>query len=56
MPHFYKSWTNDDLRRFILNGIVWTAKLAVPPEGVETDTPDLNAFDPVSVEFIPRRR
>ena len=56
MPHFYKNWTNDDLRRFILNGIVWTAKLAVPAEGVETDKPDLNAFDPVSVEFIPRRR
>ena len=34
MPHFYKSWTNDDLRRFILNGILWTAKLAVPPAGV----------------------
>ncbi len=56
MPHFYRSWTNDDLRRFILNGIVWTANLAVPPRGVETDKPDLNAFDPVSVEFIPRKR
>lgn len=56
MPHFYKSWSNDDLRRFILNGIVWTAKLAVPPEGVDTDKPDLGAFEPESVEFIPRKR
>ncbi|MDE0261908.1 MAG: ThuA domain-containing protein, partial [Bryobacterales bacterium] len=39
MPHFYKSWSDDDLRRFILNGIVWTAKLAVPPGGVDTDKP-----------------
>ena len=56
MPHFYKNWNNDDLRRFILNGIVWTAKLAVPPEGVSTDKPDLGAFKPESVEFIPRKR
>ena len=56
MPHFYKNWSNDDLRRFILNGIVWTAKLEVPPEGVETDRPDLRTFKPESVEFVPRRR
>ena len=46
MPHFYKNWGNDDLRGFILNGIVWTAKVEVPPEGVETERPDLDAFDP----------
>lgn len=56
MPHFYKSWSDDDLRRFILNGIVWTAKLAVPPGGVDTDKPDLAGFKPESVEFIPRKR
>lgn len=56
MPHFYKNWSNDDLRRFILNGIVWTAKLEVPPEGVATERPDLGAFNPESIEFIPRRR
>ena len=56
MPHFYKNWSNDDLRRFILNGIVWTAKLSVPPSGVRTPKPDLEAFNPESVEFIPRRR
>src|SRR5439155_738329 len=27
MPHFYKNWQNEDLRRFIMNAIVWTAKL-----------------------------
>ena len=56
MPHFYRDWANDALRRFILNGILWTAKLAVPPDGVETDKPDLNAFGPESVEFLPRRK
>lgn len=54
MPHFYKNWSNEDLRRFILNGIVWTAKIEVPPEGVQSTLPPLETFRPESVEF--RRR
>ncbi len=54
MPHFYKSWANEDLRRFILNGIVWTAKMNVPREGVKTPAPDLTQFSPESVEPKPR--
>ena len=53
MPHFYKNWSNEDLRRFILNGIVWTAKLEVPAGGVQTTLPDLKEFKPVSVEYVP---
>ena len=54
MPHFYKNWANDELRRFILNGIVWTAKLDVPGRGVRTPPPDLSKFEPESVE--PKQR
>jgi type 1 glutamine amidotransferase len=54
MPHFYKNWANDDLRRFILNGIVWTAKLEVPAGGVQTPAPDLARFGAESVEPKPR--
>lgn len=50
MPHFYKSWADEDLRRLILNGIVWTAKLEVPAEGVKSALPDLTTFQPESVE------
>lgn len=50
MPHFYKNWADDDLRRFIMNGIVWSAKLDVPADGVQTTLPDLNTFSPASVE------
>ncbi len=50
MPHFYKNWVLEDLRRSILNGIVWTAKLEVPAEGVKTATPDLSTFAPLSIE------
>ena len=54
MPHFYKNWANDDLRRLILNGIVWSAKLEVPVGGAETAAPDLAAFQPESIEPRPR--
>jgi len=50
MPHFFKNWQNDDLRRLILNGIVWSAKLEVPAEGVKTKLPDLATFKPAAVE------
>lgn len=55
MPHFYKNWENKDLRRFILNGIVWTAKGDVPSEGVRSQIPDLKTFQPEAVEFRRRR-
>ena len=54
MPHFYKNWANEDLRRLILIGIVWTGKLDVPPAGVRTPAPDLTKFRPESVEPKPR--
>ncbi len=53
MPHFYKNWANEDLRRFLLNGIVWTSKTEVPDEGVKTSLPELMAFSPASVEVQP---
>jgi type 1 glutamine amidotransferase len=54
MPHFYKNWTDEDLRRLILNGIVWSAKREVPEGGVATPRPDLPAFGAESVEPRPR--
>jgi type 1 glutamine amidotransferase len=54
MPHFYKNWANEDLRRFILNGIVWSGKLEIPSGGVRTPAPDLAKFAPESVELKPR--
>jgi type 1 glutamine amidotransferase len=54
MPHFFESWQVDDLRKLILNGIVWTARLEVPEKGVETKLPDLATFQPAAVEFKPQ--
>jgi len=32
--HFHKNWGNDDFRKLVLNAILWTAKVQVPPDGV----------------------
>ena len=56
MPHFFANWKNEDLRRCILNGIVWTAKLEVPADGVKTTLPDLETFKPAAVEPKPKAK
>ncbi|MEM9643548.1 MAG: hypothetical protein AAF989_01030 [Planctomycetota bacterium] len=56
MPHFFRSWDNDELRKMIFNGIVWTAKAEVPFKGVEVDLQALESYDPVSVDFRPRKK
>ena len=53
MPHFYRNWQLEDLRRFILNGVIWTAKVDVPANGVQTTLPDLTTFSPASVDPLP---
>lgn len=49
MPHFYRNWQDDQLRRYILNGIVWSAKLDVPTSGIQTTLPDMKSFEPLGV-------
>src|SRR5439155_11183578 len=53
MPHCYKNWREEELRKLILNAIVWSAKLEVPSSGVKTTLPDLAQFEPASVEPPP---
>jgi type 1 glutamine amidotransferase len=42
--HFHKNWANDDVRRLVVNAILWTAKIEIPPTGakVDLDPKDLN--------------
>ena len=56
LPHFYRNWEIEPLRRMILNGIVWTAKEDVPDEGITTSLPPLKTFEPESVDFKPRSK
>jgi type 1 glutamine amidotransferase len=34
--HYHKNWGNDDFRKLVLNGLLWTAHVEVPPNGVES--------------------
>ncbi len=38
--HFHWSWANDQARKMVLNGILWTAGGEVPEDGLESKTPD----------------
>ncbi len=33
--HYHHNWGNDDVRKLVLNAILWTAKVEVPSSGVE---------------------
>lgn len=37
--HYHKTWANPQVRKLVLNAIVWAAGLEVPSEGVESETP-----------------
>ena len=54
MPHFYRNWKQEDLRKLIMNGIVWTAGHDVPADGVVTPAPELAKYDPAAIEPKPR--
>jgi type 1 glutamine amidotransferase len=34
--HTHKNWGNDNFRKLILNALLWTAKMEVPADGVES--------------------
>ncbi|MEO8350814.1 MAG: PVC-type heme-binding CxxCH protein, partial [Chthoniobacteraceae bacterium] len=38
--HFHKGWGNDDQRKLVLNAILWTAHVEVPPNGVASKITD----------------
>jgi hypothetical protein len=56
VPHFFHSWKIDHLRTLVLNGICWTAKLPIPPQGVKSSLPELATFRPAWVEPQPPRK
>jgi len=34
--HYHRNWGNDDVRKLVLNAILWTAKVEVPSDGVSS--------------------
>jgi type 1 glutamine amidotransferase len=56
MPHFYRNWLIEDLRKLVLNTIVWSARVDVPSAGAASPAPDLASFKPDSIDPLPRAR
>jgi hypothetical protein len=43
--HWHWNWANDSFRTVVLNAIVWTAGIEVPPSGVASKTPTLEELE-----------
>jgi len=43
--HWHWNWAHDDFRRVVLNGLVWTAGLEVPRDGVPSKTPSIEELE-----------
>lgn len=43
--HYHNNWANDDLRKFMLNAIIWSAGMDVPEGGVSTPRPTQQELD-----------
>jgi type 1 glutamine amidotransferase len=56
MPHFIKNWLQADLRKMVLNAIMWSAKQSIPESGVEVTLDDIAQFKPDSVEPIAKAK
>ena len=43
--HWHYNWAHDDFRKVVLNALVWSAGLDVPPSGVPSKTPTLEELE-----------
>lgn len=53
-PHFFANWRDAELRKLVVNGILWAAGQEVPDSGYETTLPALETFEPMAVTPRPR--
>jgi type 1 glutamine amidotransferase len=50
--HFHRNWGDPNFRKLVLNAILWTAKVDVPPDGAETSVTD----EELKANLDPKRR
>ena len=43
--HMHNNWLDDNFRKLVINALVWTAKIDVPANGIETPTPTQSELD-----------
>ena len=53
--HWHWSWACDSFRKVVLNGIVWTAGIDVPKDGVQSKTPTFEELEANQDEPQPER-
>ncbi|MDG0965586.1 MAG: NPCBM/NEW2 domain-containing protein, partial [Opitutales bacterium] len=52
--HHHKSWDNDDFRTCVLNAIIWTAKMDVPKNGVQSaPNPTAKKMEQAKAPLVP---
>ncbi len=49
--HMNANWAQDDFRKVILNGIAWTAKLAIPEGGISSEAKTTEALQALAKKF-----
>ena len=54
--HFHKNWGNDDVRKTVLNALVWVTKLEVPAGGVESHVTEEDLARNLDVKPLPKAK
>lgn len=49
--HYHWNWEDDNFRKCVLNGVAWTAKLAIPNDGIETTRPTREFLEANVLEY-----
>ena len=52
--HFHKNWGNDNVRKAVLNALVWVTKLEVPANGVESKVTDEELTQNLDPKTMPK--
>ena len=53
--HYHKNWGNDDVRKVVLNALVWVTKLDVPAGGVESKVTEEQLAQNLDVKAQPKK-
>lgn len=49
--HYHWNWMNDEVRKTVLNGVAWTARLEIPESGIEVTRPTHEQLEANALEY-----
>src|SRR5262249_2120629 len=53
--HFHSNWGNDDFRRLVVNALLWSAHVEVPPGGAKVDIDPIDLNSNLDRKMVGRR-